>query len=756
MRVLRLGSVTLVVCSALIAGACGSADDKKAINEPGGGEAGQASQSGGNPAGEGGSGGAEVPTGNAGEAAGQAGGTARAGQGEPCGGSAECADGLRCAYDVCIPIVACGTADGCGDDQYCDRDDFCVPYGLPEDVISNRECVRQAVLGPFDVELQCSFETPPADQLPASNQVMVTPSVADLDLDHDPSTRAPSLVFATYASQTWPGLLTGDLRVIDGRSCELQQTLMGADEQVTSTAQPALADLDADGRIEIVVPRSPAYGGLIAFEQADDGKYRKRWTSAFCDGAGGRTPDTTNQNGQYMAGVSIHDLDDDGVPEIVLGAVVYAADGCVLDSGRGVVDLVSGHIPVVADLDGDGVVELSTGDQLLEWREGRLEPAASFAGTHARGFTAVADFGDFGEGPDVADIAVISAGAARIENVLGQVVFGPFTVPGLAHGGPPTIGDFDGDGEPEFAAAGANVYAVLDPECDAEPLPNGCEARGVRWSKPSQDLTSNVTGSAVFDFEGDEAAEAVYADECFLRIYDGASGAVKWSIARPSGTANEYPLVADVDGDFHSELVIGHNDWPSGCAGSDALFPSTAFAASHGLFVYSSVGDGWAGSRSLWNQHAYSVTNINDDGRVPRSRDWQPNWTVAGLNDFRQNVQLGLAPLAGADLTASCRLNGACSDDGVVIDCNVCNRGAQGVDAGLSVSFAISDADPPICEELTSTSLLPGACTAVTCSWSDPPRDAPVDLAVRVDAAGAITECFEQNNAAFVRGVRCP
>lgn len=754
MRALRLGSVAFVG-SMLVAGACGS-DDEKATERPEGGEAGQAAGPAGAPSGEGGSTGNQGAAGSSAGAAGQDGGMPRAGSGESCDESAQCADGLRCAHGACVPIVACGTNDNCPDDRYCDTDDFCVPYGLPESVVANRACERQAMLGPFDVELQCSFETPPADQLPASNQVMVTPSVADLDLDHDPTTLAPSLVFATYESQTWPGLLAGDLRIVDGRTCQAQQTLLGDDEQVTSTAQPALADLDADGRIEIVMPRSPAYGGLIAFAQDEDARYRKRWTSAVCDGAGERTADTTNQNGQYMAGVSIHDLDDDGVPEILLGAIVYDRDGCVLDSAQGVVDLVSGHIPVAADLDADGVVELSTGDRLLEWRDGKLQPAPAFSGTHARGFTAVADFGDFGEGPEIADIAVISGGAARIENVRGEVVFGPFTVPGLAHGGPPTIGDFDGDGAPEFAAAGANVYAVFDPDCDVEPVPSECEARGVRWSKPSQDLTSNVTGSAVFDFEGDSAAEAVYADECFLRVYDGASGAVKWSASRPSGTANEYPLVADVDGDFHSEIVVGHNEWPSGCSGTDPLFPSTTFAMSHGLFVYASVGDGWAGSRSLWNQHAYSVTNVNDDGSVPRSRDWQSNWTTPGLNDFRQNVRRDSAPLAAADLTASCHVSDGCSDDGAVIVCDVCNRGAEGVDGGVGVSFERSDADEPFCEELTSSPILPGRCGKVTCAWADPPRAAPVDVVVRVDSAAVVSECFEQNNAAFLLQFRCP
>jgi hypothetical protein len=615
--------------------------------------------------------------------------------------------------------------------------------------------LREPDFGAFEVELQCSFTTPPANALPASNQVMTTPSVADLDLDLDATTVAPSLVFVTYSDQSWPGLLLGNLRIIDGRTCEHQQALTDPADQVISTAQPALADLDGDGRMEIVLPRPYTLGGVVAFEQDESGQYRRRWLSATCDDQGNRTQDQTGLNVQYMGGVSIHDLDDDGSPEIIFGAVVYDSAGCRLDASFGLVDHIAGHVPVLADLNSDGVVELASGDALLEWRNGAWTPMASFVGSHARGFSAAADFGDFGEGSGIADIVVISNGVARIETINGQVVFGPITLSSLNRGGPPTVGDFDGDGEPEFAAAGSSAYIVFDPECDVDPLPTECESRGVRWSKASQDATSNVTGSSVFDFEGDGAGEAVYADECFMRVYDGATGSVEWSVARPSGTAFEYPLVADVDGDFHTELVVGSNEWPSGCSGNDPHYPAAAFSMSHGIFVYASARDDWAGSRTIWNQHAYSVTNINDDGTIPSTSDWKPNWGEVGLNNFRQNVQGNVPPLAAVDLTITCQVTEACTAEGVNIDCQVCNRGAQGVDAGVDVSFETGTTGDPFCSELTVEPLLPGACTPVVCAWTDPPRSEPTEVRVFIDLAGIASECFEQNNLALLQDFSC-
>jgi hypothetical protein len=81
----------------------------------------------------------------------------------------------------------------------------------------------------------------------------------------------------------------------------------------------------------------------------------------------------------------------------------------------------------------------------------------------------------------------------------------------------------------------------------------------VLWSRPSQDQSSNVTGSSIFDFEGDGIAEAVYADECFVRVYDGRTGDVLFSQSHSSCTWYENPVVADVDGDFNAEIVIGSN-----------------------------------------------------------------------------------------------------------------------------------------------------------------------------------------------------
>jgi hypothetical protein len=283
---------------------------------------------------------------------------------------------------------------------------------------------------------------------------------------------------------------------------------------------------------------------------------------------------------------------------------------------------------------------------------------------------AVADFGNYprdadgtGDGAEIVVVyrdAAMNRDAVRVQTIAGRVVFGPVAVPtmgpppGGMEGGAPTVADFDGDGRPEFATAAGYFFTVFDPDCRAGGPPGGCASGrtdGVLWSRPSHDHSSAVTGSSVFDFNADGRAEVVYADECYLRVYDGRSGTVLFSAPRASGTAYENPVIADVDGDHRSEIVASLTDWACPQA-TDPLRPTTRFVNGHGVVVYRDAMDLWADSRPVWNQHAYAVTNVGDRGEVPPPGPATPNWRTPGLNSFRANAQ------GPADLEigrASCR-----------------------------------------------------------------------------------------------------
>ena len=62
-------------------------------------------------------------------------------------------------------------------------------------------------------------------------------------------------------------------------------------------------------------------------------------------------------------------------------------------------------------------------------------------------------------------------------------------------------------------------------------------------------------------------------------------------------------------------------------------------AATHGIRVFSSPTKDWVNTRKIYNQHAYSITNVSDNGTIPTHP--KPNWKTQGLNNFRLNVQPG-------------------------------------------------------------------------------------------------------------------
>jgi len=130
---------------------------------------------------------------------------------------------------------------------------------------------------------------------------------------------------------------------------------------------------------------------------------------------------------------------------------------------------------------------------------------------------------------------------------------------------------------------------------------------------------------------------------------------VLYSAARSSGTTYENPVIADVDGDFHSEIVSAVNDYAGalGCPATDPLRPSATYAQNHGVVVLRDELDRWAASRPVWNQHAYAVSHVGDRGEIPRTSAVTPNWSDPALNSFRQNVQGDLESLGVPDLTAA-------------------------------------------------------------------------------------------------------
>ena len=64
----------------------------------------------------------------------------------------------------------------------------------------------------------------------------------------------------------------------------------------------------------------------------------------------------------------------------------------------------------------------------------------------------------------------------------GSVKWGPVFIPGGGAGGPPTVADYDNDGDVEIGVAGARRYAVF--ETDGT----------LKWAAVTQDVSSTRPG----------------------------------------------------------------------------------------------------------------------------------------------------------------------------------------------------------------------------------------------------------------------
>ena len=683
---------------------------------------------------------------------------------------------------------ACADSNDCAGDSRCESA-TCVPY---DSVVSNDPtCQRTVVPGVFSPVVQCEWLAPSVSGFANWHNVYATPMVADFDLDDDRSVLSPSIVFSSYELGTAEGVLV----VLDGETCTEQAVLTDVADRLTFGTSPAIGDLDLapDGRPEIVatgLDTGPDAAGLTAFKYVPGSGFTRLFYGRRCDLSGeprhSLGPGTTN----VTAGLSIHDLDDDGVPEILQGRFVYDSTGCLLNPNATFDFYLNNHglHPVVSDVDNDGAPELVEAGGVYGWdataQDWMLEsfwsPPADPEAVR-NGYAAVADFGDFtgvtGDAPGRPEIAVIAnvdadTAVARVMTVAGHIVFGPFTLPNepgstAGRGGSPTVADFDGDGRPELGVAGASRYTVFDLDCDiAAQNGPGCTRaaglpRGVLWSQRIQDVTSSITGSSVFDFDADGVAEVVYGDECFFRVFRGTDGQVLFSTSASHGTGLEYPVVADVDGDFNSEIVVPRSNLFGAltCPATDPSSPSTTFSESSGVMVLRDAGEGWAASRPIWNQHAYHVTHVADDGTIPRTQDWVANHSVSSLNNFRQNTQGGLQALGAADLTValldSFSYCGAVSGQ-VTLRANVCNRGSNPAAAGVTVMFRDAAADAsaaPLCETVVPGSLAVGDCSEVSCTWTAP--GGVVDLLVEVDSGAAVLECRTANNTSLAVGACC-
>jgi hypothetical protein len=164
----------------------------------------------------------------------------------------------------------------------------------------------------------------------------------------------------------------------------------------------------------------------------------------------------------------------------------------------------------------------------------------------------------------------------------------------------------------------------------------------------------------------------------------------------------------------------------------------------------------------LWNQHAYSITNINDDGSIPKTSEWKQNFKESGLNNYRQNRQ-GATSQELADITGALDASNACQltmDNKVIFTGRICNRGLRGVGSNMPAAFYLGDdRTTPLCKTETPGPVPKGGCQNIECTIpkTDVPTNSKITMIVN-DVGGGnrlVDECNYENNVANVVVEKC-
>lgn len=370
-------------------------------------------------------------------------------------------------------------------------------------------------------------------------------------------------------------------------------------------ASPLLTDIMGDGHQQVCVydkVYDARSGTLLADGQMiPDNPIAPRMFSEYSFGRFGH--DGSPLQSTLIAG----DIDNDGIMELVGGDCVYKVD--IQDytdisknsfslmtraNGTGRTDVYDGGTALVdIDLDGNlDVVVTGKRSNTSPSPEDPIAPLPPYYGT----------------------VYIYNPRTGEVLNV-NEITDIPLGYGGSAGPSMPFVGDLDGDGYPDIALTSFLTLRAYQYDVPRKTITQ-------IWELPTTDASSSTTLS-LFDFTQSGKSQLIYRDETDLRIIDGRqfneSGDTISSEDRilaqfenvQSATINEYPIVADIDGDGFAEILVSAAD------STTIKIPGKSWDFQGQLRVYGSSETPWAPARPVWNQIAYNPLYVNDDLTIP-------------------------------------------------------------------------------------------------------------------------------------------
>ncbi|MDR0700022.1 MAG: VCBS repeat-containing protein, partial [Tannerella sp.] len=371
----------------------------------------------------------------------------------------------------------------------------------------------------------------------------------------------------------------------------------------------------------------------------------------------------TNSYGTLLG---IADFNNDGTPEVYTGNQIFSlktgkmlCDGSAISGCHsGTVYPTGGHSSTVADMDGDGTLEIIAGRNIykvnitndygtsgnsIDTIPGLQLPASRLPQYAGDGATQVADIDNDGKLEVVVNTITDGNAVLFVWKPLPDNqsrILGSHSATGQISSrvGVPAIGNIDDTVYPEIIYTVNNTSSSSSPHYKLYALrydPSISEDNKIerKWEDTSlhsymdyyPDLY-HASGITLFDFNHDGKNEILFSGRDGLHMYDGEGG-------RSSGSVNSgrhfltraYPIVADVDNDGIADIItIGKTgtlvSGESSNAGHIFLFKEMDKWRDYYPGTRVQIEDNriWSSTRKVWNQYNYHAAHVNEDLTIPR------------------------------------------------------------------------------------------------------------------------------------------